>query len=101
MAAQTLIQRTLEERKKVLRDTIAPAPEEGLPIGSGAGRAAIIPLVPDGPTFAGLKFCQPGSREEDITEMLNFAIQRHVSLNLLSGQFCPCEDPWANLFPPM
>eukprot|EP00884_Botryococcus_braunii_P018365 jgi/Botrbrau1/5211/Bobra.0172s0075.1 len=75
---KTVIQDPLEKRKELLKRLIKPAPQEGLPVGTGAARGAIVALTPDEPTFAGCPFCVHGSGADDITQMFEFAIQRRL-----------------------
>ncbi len=78
-SAQSVINRELRERQKLLVDILKPAPEEGIPV-SGSMTGRMVALVPGVPLMNGVPGSKLSNRLEDITDKFEESVRVGVRL---------------------
>jgi len=76
---QSVINRELRERQKLLVDILKPAPEEGIPV-SGSMTGRMVALVPGVPLMNGVPGSKLSNRLEDITDKFEESVRVGVRL---------------------
>jgi hypothetical protein len=75
---QSVINRELVERQKLLKQAILPEPKEGIFVGYGKMRARVVPLLPGLASFDSMTAVRVGSSAADIRDMFEEAIRHGV-----------------------
>jgi hypothetical protein len=81
---QSVINRELVERQKLLKEAILPEPKDGVFVGYGKMRARVVPLLPGLATFDSMSAVRVGSSAADIRDMFEEAIRHGVRPHLVN-----------------